>query len=200
MNEVKPAVSPLGATIRHELEALKNEWWWFLLLGVAFVLLGVVSLSSALITAVVTRSMVVFFGVLLLMGGVGQLISAFWAGRWSGFLLSLIVGLLYVVTGFVIIDRPGEGAVALTLVLALMLLVGGLFRIASALVLRFQNWGWPLLNGVISVLLGLLIYKQLPEAAFWVIGTFVGIELIFNGWSWVMLAVGLRSLDKQPTA
>lgn len=200
MNDVKPPVSPLGAAVKHELEALKNEWWWFLLLGLGLVLLGVVSLSSALITGLVTETMVVFFGVLLLMGGVGQLISAFWAGRWSGFLLSLVMGLLYVVTGFVIVDRPLAGALALTLVLAMMLLVGGIFRIVSALMLRFHNWGWPLLNGVISVLLGLLIYKQLPEAAFWVIGTFVGIELIFNGWSWVMLGLGLRALDKAPTA
>jgi uncharacterized membrane protein HdeD (DUF308 family) len=200
MNEFKTPVSPLGSAIRHELEALKSEWWWFLLLGLGLVVLGVVALSSALITTAVSLGMTMFFGVLLLMGGVGQLISAFWAGRWSGFLLSLIVGLLYVVTGFVIIDKPGEGALALTLVLALMLLVSGMLRIVSALVLRFHHWGWPLLNGVISVLLGLLIYKQLPEAAFWVIGTFVGIEMIFNGWSWVMLALGLRSLDKQPAA
>jgi uncharacterized membrane protein HdeD (DUF308 family) len=200
MNDIKPPVSPLGATFRHELEALKNEWWWFVLLGVALVAMGVVALSSALLTAVVTEMMVVFFGVLLLMAGVGQLISAFWAGRWSGFMLSLIVGLLYVVTGFLIIDKPMLGAAALTLVLAVMFLVGGMFRIVSALVLRFHHWGWPLLNGVISVMLGLLIWKQLPEAAFWVIGTFVGIELIFNGWSWVMLGLGLRAIDKHPTA
>ncbi len=119
---------------------------------------------------------------------------AFWAGRWGGFLVNLLVGLLYIVTAFFIIDAPLEGAVALTLLLALMFFVSGLFRMVAALVLRYPMWGWSLASGIISVLLGVMIYRQWPASGLWVIGMFVGIELIFNGWTWIMLSLGLRAL------
>lgn len=192
MNDPSSLGGP-GAILRHELEALREQWWWFLLLGIGLVVLGSLSLGMSLI---MTVTAVVLFGVFLLIGGIGQMIGAFWAGRWSGFLLSVLVGLLYVVTGWVMIDDPLKGAAGLTLLIAAMLIVGGIFRIVAALVLRFHHWGWPLLNGVISLMLGVMIYKQWPSSSLWVIGLFVGIEMIFNGWSWVMLAIGLKSLPK----
>jgi uncharacterized membrane protein HdeD (DUF308 family) len=68
----------------------------------------------------------------------------------------------------------------------------GVFRIVFALSERFAGWPWVLLNGAVTLMLGFLIYKQWPASGLWVIGLFVGIELIFNGWAWVMLALGLR--------
>jgi uncharacterized membrane protein HdeD (DUF308 family) len=84
----------------------------------------------------------------------------------------------------------------LTKFIAIFLIVSGLFRIVSALATRFRDWGWVLLNGGVTLLLGIIINRQLPEAALWVIGLFLGIEMIFNGWGWVMLALGLRSVAK----
>jgi uncharacterized membrane protein HdeD (DUF308 family) len=83
--------------------------------------------------------------------------------------------------------------VVLTKFIAIFLIVAGVFRIVSALVLRFQDWGWVLLNGGVTLFLGVVINRQLPEAALWVIGLFLGIEMIFNGWTWIMIALGLRS-------
>jgi uncharacterized membrane protein HdeD (DUF308 family) len=65
-----------------------------------------------------------------------------------------------------------------------------------ALAQRFHEWGWVLLNGGITLLLGMLINRQLPGSALWVIGLFVGIEMVFNGWAWIMLALGLRAIAK----
>ena len=67
--------------------------------------------------------------------------------------------------------------------------------------LRLPHWGWPLASGILNVLLGLLIWAQWPLSGLWVIGLFVGIELIFSGWMWVMIALALRSfLGARPSS
>ncbi|HUY89370.1 MAG TPA: HdeD family acid-resistance protein [Pirellulales bacterium] len=187
-------LGPLGPAMRHELAALQKEWWWFLLLGIGLIVLGTLALGSAVIVSFAT---VVFLGLLLLAAGIAQTISAFWAGRWSGFLLTMFIGLLYMVAGLFIINHPIKSTIELTLMLAFLFIVSGIFRIVTALVLRFPLWGWPLLNGVISVLLGVMIYKQWPASGLVVIGIFVGIELIFNGWAWVMFSLGLKNLPRE---
>jgi uncharacterized membrane protein HdeD (DUF308 family) len=77
--------------------------------------------------------------------------------------------------------------------LAIFLIVVGVFNIVAALMQRFHGWGWVLLNGGVTLLLGLLINRQWPSSALWVIGLFVGIEMIFNGWAWIMLSLGLKA-------
>lgn len=184
------AVSDIRAVVRHELLAIRDHWWWFLLLGIALVVLGTIALGSPLIVSTLT---VTLFGFLLLGGGVMQIIGSIWAGRWQGFLLHLMVGVLYAISGYVIVEAPLESTVELTLVVALFLLMSGVFRIVAALTIRFHDWGWVLLNGVITLLLGLMILKHWPASGLWVIGVFVGIDMIFNGWSWIMLSLGLRA-------
>ena len=188
------ARGPLASAVRHELAALQSEWWWFLLLGIGLIVLGALALGSAVFASVAA---VAFLGLLMLAGGIAQTISAFWAGRWSGFLLTLFVGLLYMVGGVFIISYPIESTIELTLMLAFLFVASGVFRIFASLLLRFPMWGWPLLNGVISVLLGVMILKQWPGSGLWVIGLFIGIELICNGWGWLMLALGLRNLPQE---
>jgi len=188
------AASPAAArTFQHSLEALRNDWWCFFLLGTALIALGAAALGSAFAASVVT---VVMFGLLLLAAGIGELVSAVWAGKWEGFLLHLLVGVLYTVNGLIIVNAPEQSTVALTLLVAGMLLVVGTFRVAAALTLRFSGWGWNLLNGLISILLGVMIFRQWPASGEWVIGLFVGIDLVFAGFTWVMLSLGLRQLSK----
>ena len=98
------------------------------------------------------------------------------------------------VVGFMIIEQPENSAIQLTLIIAFFLIIGGIFRIVFALSERFTGWPWVLLNGGVTLMLGLMIYKQWPDSGLWVIGLFVGIEMIFNGWSWIMLSAGLRRL------
>jgi uncharacterized membrane protein HdeD (DUF308 family) len=192
-----PAESPdVGRYVKHELERLKADWIWFLLLGVGLVVMGIIAIGATLIVGLVT---VVLFGVLLLLGGVAQVTRAFWAGRWSGFLVHLLIGVFYAVVGLLIIDAPEEALATLTLLIAAFLIVGGIFRVAGALTLRFNNWGWVLLNGVVTLLLGILIYRQWPASAEFAIGLFVGIEMIFNGWTWIALSLGLKQLNQQQT-
>ncbi|HEX5472695.1 MAG TPA: HdeD family acid-resistance protein [Lacipirellulaceae bacterium] len=180
---------PPSSILRHELEALHKHWWCFLLLGATLLVFGTLCIVDPLIGSVAS---ILVLGFIVLAGGIVQIVSSVWAGRWSGMLLHLLMGLLYVIVGFMIIDRPGISMAVLTMFIAAFLIVAGLFRIVSSLVVRFHDWGWVLLNGLVTLILGLIINRQLPESSLWVIGLFVGIELIFNGWAWVMLAFGLR--------
>ena len=133
-------------------------------------------------------------GSLIFIAGVAQLVGAFWIREWSGFFLSLLFGLLYVVLGLMFLRAPVKAELALTMLLACVLMVGGLFRIIGSLMHRFPHWVWTLVGGAINVVLGIMIWQQWPDAALWVIGLFVGIDLIFTGWTWVMLALSVKNL------
>jgi uncharacterized membrane protein HdeD (DUF308 family) len=174
---------------RHELDVLQGTWVWYLILGIILIVTGVFALGAPFVA---TWTVMTVISVLLLIGGTTQVLGAFWARRWSGFFALLLIGLLYVLVGILTFGHPVRAAAALTLVIALFLMVGGIFRIVSALAVRYPHWGWLLANGVVSLLLGTLVWRQWPEATFWVIGTFVGIDLIFNGVTWVMVALSVR--------
>jgi uncharacterized membrane protein HdeD (DUF308 family) len=133
----------------------------------------------------------------LMVSGVATIVSAFWIGAWSGFLLQLLVGILYVACGFVVTENPIVSAVAMTVFIAVSFIILGIFRTVAALRLRFPLWGWSVLNGVVTLLAGVIIYRQLPFDALWVIGLLVGLEMLFNGWTWIMLARALRRMAPQ---
>jgi uncharacterized membrane protein HdeD (DUF308 family) len=175
-------------------EELRRNWGWILALGIALVILGVVALSWSMLTTLVS---VVFFGWLLFIGGILSVIHAFFQRRWGGFFIELFTGLLYIVVGLMVVANPAASAVALTLLIAVFLMIGGIFRIITALVIRFHHWVWMLLNGVISLLLGLMIWSEWPVSGLWVIGLFIGIDMIFYGWSLIMLGTAVRSIPAQ---
>ena len=103
------------------------------------------------------------------------------------------------VVGIIIVANPGAGALVLTLVMAVFFMVAGLFRIITALVTRFPHWGWLLFSGLITLGLGLLIWRQWPLSGLWVIGTFIGIDMIITGWTWIMLSLAGRRLAAPKT-
>jgi len=177
--------------VAHELAHLRGEWWWFLILGILLVVSGLVAMIYPFIASLAA---VMVLGMSLLICGVATVVTSFWAGKWSAMLLQLLIGIFYAVLGYVIIDKPLASTVSLTLVVAAMLIVVGMMRSIAALVIRFPQWGWSLLSGAITTLLGLMIYKNLPEDALWVIGMLIGIQLIFDGWFWIMLSAAIRRL------
>jgi uncharacterized membrane protein HdeD (DUF308 family) len=177
--------------LRHELEAIRGNWAWFLALGIILILVGTIAVGMPFVASLATA---VTFGALLLVGGIAQLLGAFWTRDWSGFFLSLLMGVLYLVLGLLFLRDPGDVLVAMTLLLACVLMVGGLFRIIGSLMYQFPHWGWTLAGGALNLVLGILIWQQWPVSGLWVIGLFVGIDLIFTGWTWVMLALAVKNL------
>jgi uncharacterized membrane protein HdeD (DUF308 family) len=190
--DVQYSAGPMvGGMIRHELEHLRAHWWWFLILGILLVVTGTVALVYPFVASV---AVVLVLGMSLLVSGVATIVTSFWAGKWSAMLLQLLVGVFYAVVGFLIMDKPLESTATMTLVVAAMFLIVGIMRSVAALTIRFPQWGWALLSGVLTTLVGLAIYKNYPETAIWAIGMLVGIQLLFDGWFWIMLGAAIRRL------
>ncbi len=166
------------------------KWGWLLALGIVLILVGTFSVA---VSVVATLASVLLFGWLLLFTGAIEAVYAFRHSKWSGILLHVVNGVLSVVAGFLLVAHPAAGALVLTLLMAMFFMIGGLFRIITPIVMKLPHRGWLLLSGVVTLLLGIFIWRQLPGAAVWVIGTFVGIDMIFIGWSWVMLALAVRN-------
>jgi len=188
---------PLIAELRHELNALRGNWLWFVVLGGALIALGIIALGSVVIASLAAALAI---GTLLLLGGAAEAIGAFWCRGWSGFFLQLLSGVLSIVVGLLFLRAPAGALAALTLLVACFLMVGGIFKIVAAVGYRFAAWGWALAGGIVDLLLGLLIWQEWPSSALWVIGLYVGINLLFRGFNWIALGLALRALPRRATA
>ncbi|MDB6020583.1 MAG: uncharacterized protein JWQ04_440 [Pedosphaera sp.] len=177
-------------------DGIKKHMALFIALGVALIVLGSVAIIAAVATTLIS---VMVFGWLLLIGGIIQSVHSFWVRPWSGLLLQLLIGILNIIVGLLIVANPGASALALTLLMAAFFTVGGVFRIVTAADEHFPGRGWALLSGLINILLGILIWAQWPSSAFWVIGMFIGIDLIFTGWWFIALATLARRLTGPTT-
>ena len=113
--------------------------------------------------------------------------------NWRGFLVYLLAGILFGVVGLIMMNHPVGAAAGITLMLAAAFMVGGVVRIVVAAVEHFHSWPWVLLNGFISLFLGIYIWRHFPEDTLWVIGLFVGIDLILAGASLIVLALAARN-------
>ena len=169
---------------------LRPAWWLFLALGLVSIIVGFLAISSAFIA---TLASVVVFGVLLLVEGITEVIHAVMVRNWRGFALHLLAAALYLIVGVFMLEDPVRAATVLTLLLAAVLFTGGLLRIIFPLVEQFPSWPWVVLNGVVDLILGGVILSGWPASTLWVIGLFVGIDLLFHGWSCVILALTVRT-------
>ena len=175
------------------LQTARNNWGWFLLAGVALILIGFIALGSAVYTTMFTVS---FLGWLLVFAGVIEVIYAFWTVKWSGFFLSVVAGLFHLLVGALVLWNPVAAAAGLTLVISILFIATGLIKMIGSAVHRFREWGWVFFSGLISFILGAMILSEWPVSGLWVIGLFIGIDLIIYGWAWVLLAFGARQIPK----
>jgi uncharacterized membrane protein HdeD (DUF308 family) len=177
---------------------LAQRWGRFVALGVALLLLGVLALVDV---AAVTVISVVFIGAAFLVGGVIQVIHAFANKAWNTFLLSLLSGVIYIVGGFLIMQEPLQGSVVITLFLLIALMIGGFLRIFIALRHReMRGWWLLLISGVISAVLGILLFMSLPWSGLWVLGTLIAVELLIQGSTWLQFGLSLRRLSRGEAA
>ncbi len=171
-----------------DLESLRDHRGWMMALGIALVVLGIVALIFAPAATVGT---VLALGWLITMGGVVESISAFRLRRWGGMFLHLAGGVVGILLGLLIVTHPGAGALALTMLLAAYLTVIGLFRTITAIQLRYTRWGWAVLDGLVTLVLGLLLWAAWPVTALWFVGFAVGIALLLRGWATILLAMAI---------
>jgi len=168
------------------IEEVRAHRGWFLFMGAALIILGTIAIGSAEIMTMVS---VIFLGWLLIFAGLFEVVHGFARRAWGGFFINLMGGLLYAVTGLLMVSHPGIAAITLTLMIAMLLIVAGTFRIFVAFSTPIHHRGWLILNGVISLFLGISIMSSWPVSGLWIIGLFIGIDMIFDGWTEVMLVL-----------
>jgi uncharacterized membrane protein HdeD (DUF308 family) len=189
-----PSFGPLSGptpVVAENARKLKAAGLWFLILGAALILLGIVALVYSTLFTIATVEVV---GVFLIVGAAFYIGGSFFTGSWGGFFLTLLMGVLQLVVGVICLRHPAEAAIVYTLLMAVFFMVGGLFRIVGSLAGQFRGRAWVVVNGIVTLILGIMIWQQMPFSGLWVIGTFLGIDLIFNGWSYFLLGLNVRRI------
>ena len=178
-----------GATPSH-------RWGWFLGLGIVQIIVGLLCWIDVVAASLAAT---VVIGALLLIGGVFQVVHAFTVRGWSGFLLHVLMGILYVVGGLLLMDEPVRGSLIITIVIAVLLIISGVMRLVMAATHRHMQGLWlVVLSGVVSLVVGVLLYLSLPWSSLFVLGTLIAIELVFHGIAWVTFGMVLKK-TAQPT-
>ena len=166
-----------------------HHWWWFALLGIVLIAGGTFMLVHLAAATIVSA---IFIGAAALVLGAFQIVKAFNTRGWSGALLNAGLGALYVLAGALLWANPIAAAVSLTLVLAAMLVASGLVR----LWLAYKHWqvmgGLLALSGVIAILAGVVIFSGWPATGLWVLGLCLAIDVLFQGFAWLMFGFALR--------
>lgn len=168
----------------------QRNWMWLLMLGIVFVILGFVGLGMTVSLTIVSMF---FFGVLLVIGGISQLIDGMQAPGWKGLFGHMIIGLLYLFCSIIIFRDPLLISTFLTMILGCLLVAMGIIRFGMALSLKgTSGWGWLLVAGLSAFVLGVLILLQWPLSGLWIIGLFIAIELMIAGWTYIFMAMCMR--------
>jgi uncharacterized membrane protein HdeD (DUF308 family) len=172
------------------MKNVRSNWGWLLAFGILSMVLGFVGLSFAFALSVASAFL---FGILLVIGSVGQGISCFKEKGLKGKLWHAMVAALYLIAGIALLQNP-VGSILLTAVLGGALIAAGVFRILTAFSSRQeQGWVWIFISGVITLILGGIIISQWPVSGLWVIGVFIAVDLIVSGWAYMALALAARS-------
>ncbi len=169
------------------------QWRRFIALGAVLIVVGVFALGDVVLASLVS---VILIGAAMLVGGVFQLIHAAATKRnWGSFVFGLLSGLLYVIAGTFVMREPVRGSIVITLFILMCLVAGGVLRSVIALRHReLPGWWLMLVGGLLSVILGIMLYRALPWSGLWVLGLLVGVELVVQGVSWLQFGLGLRKL------
>ncbi|EKF43663.1 HdeD family acid-resistance protein [Nitratireductor indicus] len=171
-----------------------TSWGWLALLGAISLIGGLLALANPF-AATLTAALLAAWTFVLF--GVVQIIQAFRVRGWSGFLWSLLLGVLTLAVGISILVRPGPGIVSLTVLVAVIFLVLGVVKLMYGFALRpLPGWGWVLASGLISIVLGVMILSDMPWSAAAVLGILLAIELLSNGIFLLLVAFGLRSVGR----
>ena len=181
------------AKLQSEMSAaVKAHWKAFLFEGILLALLG---LAAMIVPPLASLAVAIFLGWMFLISGIAGLVITYWARQMPGFWWSLFSAALAVLAGMVLLARPAEGILTLTIVVGAYFLIEGVTTIMYALEHRRElsgRWSWLLVSGLMDILISFLIIAGLPGSAEWAIGLLVGINLVLGGASLVGMALAAR--------
>lgn len=185
-----PAPRSLGASLR----PLADKWGWFIGLGVLFGITGIFALVTVVPATLVS---VIWIGAFLLVAGIGETVAAFRFKEWGRFALWLLMGLAYIAAGILTFMNPLAAATSLTLIIGVAMVVAGIVRIWLGFSMKGASaWGLVVLAGVTSLLLGVMILAQWPASGLFVLGIFLGVDLLFSGAGWISTGLAIRRLTR----
>jgi len=173
--------------------AVKAHWKAFLFEGILLAILG---LAAMILPTFASLAVTIFLGWMFLISGIGQLIVTYWARNMPGFLWSLISAALAVLAGGILLARPMQGVLTLTIVVGAYFLAEGVASIMYALEHRREltgRWSWILVAGLMDILIAFIVIAGLPGSAEWVLGLLVGINLLFGGATLIGMALAARN-------
>ncbi|MEJ8475457.1 HdeD family acid-resistance protein [Roseibium algae] len=187
-------MSDAQQTAQSVLEKIEDNWAWFLILGIALLLGGLVLIAAPYATSVAVTLLI---AAVLVVGGAIQIYQAFKGKNGSSFFWSLITGIIALIGGIVIYTNPLAGTFALTLVIAAVFIAQGISQLLLAFKMKpHTGWTWIALAGAISLVAGVMIWLELPSSAAWALGLIAGISVMFNGWSYIAIALAARAMKK----
>ena len=186
------ATSNATAGLRGPGELVKKATGWFIAIGVLFIVLGIFAIAEPFAAGLGVTLLV---GWLLVIGAVAHFIAAFKGSGAKHVVLQLLVGIVYLIGGLYFLTHTIMGVGTLTLLLSGVILAEGVLEILAYFRLRNMHAAsWLLINGVVTLLLGGLIWFHWPSSSVWAIGTLVGVNLLMTGISRLMLGLAARKL------
>ena len=171
-------------------EPLRAKRGWIVALGVVYLLAGIVALSSVALATIVG---VFIVGIAMVVAGVAEVINALQVRSWSKFLLWTLLGGLYIVAGILAFENPLLTAKALTFLLSLFLLASGITKIILAFSMKVGRSWLVFFSGLITVIVGAVILAHWPVESLYVLGIFLGVDLVVTGAGWISIGLGLKS-------
>ena len=160
--------------------------------GIIFIIAGTFAILSPLVVGV---SITILVGAMLAVSGISQCFLAFKAGAFGKALVILFVGVLMAIVGFYLMSQPIAGLAALTIILMLYLLASGALEIIVAFQLKpVAGWGLLFFNGIVTLLLGIMLWRQFPLSGAWAIGVLFGIKMLFSGWAFVFIGRSVKKM------
>ena len=186
-------MNTLSSMFEAGMEEVRKSWMWFLVAGIVLMLLGVACIVKS---QTATTFSILALGWVLAISGVVWLVGAFQTWTWGGFFVYLLNAIIRGVTGYLLIRHPDAGAEGVTMVLAALFIVGGLFRAVAAGKIQFPRWGWTVFAGLVSVALGVYLLATWKATSTFFIGLVIGIDLVFDGASLAGFAGAIHSLPK----
>ena len=184
-------MSAISDAFTSGVQEIKKSWAWFLVLGIVVIALGIMCIGKA---QTATTFSILALGWILAISGVLWLINAFRTITVPVFFLYLLNALIRGGVGYLLISHPNAGAEGVTMVLAVLFIVGGIFRITGASVIQFPYWGWTVLSGLVSVGLGVFLLATFATSTTYFIGIVIGVDLIFDGGALVAFGAAIHSL------
>jgi uncharacterized membrane protein HdeD (DUF308 family) len=175
----------------HSMAPLHAKWGWIVALGIVYVVAGFIALGSVVMA---TAAAVWVVGIMMIIAGVTEVISAFQVKTWGRFFFWLLLGVLYIFAGFVAFENTLLTAIWLTLILGAALVASGIVRVFLGFNMRGGSpWVWVVISGLITLLLGVVILAHWPYSGLYALGIILGVDLVFAGASWIGLGMGLRN-------